>query len=976
MFVVGHIIILCGCFIADNGLVLNPVTPDVVRIKEGNTLTLEAYVESEESNLWFFGPGNIKIGNFNQQATITRDDTKVQLEIWGITRFQSGVYFLKGFDVWSNEKCNWTVIVQVVPEHHARMDSASDCISNIQEPEVTCAAPFSGEVTWEYSGCKIIIKDADQHVVNELDQCGEFSAFNSTERARLLSEAASRGDIVDLVMLMLLGTPSDGELQTHKSPLCIASREGHRDVTQFLLNADNGLVLNPVTPDVVRIKEGNTLTLEAYVESEENNLWFFGPGNIKIGNFNQQATITRDDTKVQLEIWGITRFQSGVYFLKGFDVWSNEKCNWTVIVQVVPEHHVRMDSASDCISNIQEPEVTCAAPFSGEVTWEYSGCKIIIKDADQHVVNELDQCGGFSAVNSTERARLLSEAASRGDIADLAMLMLLGTPSDGELQTHKYPLCIASREGHRDVTQFLLNAGANASAILEQQSRLNASPLSLTYKVWLTPLHCAALSGSVPIVQMMLATGVNMYIKDSKSRTPFMYAAQSGSLPLVKAFLSWGAKLSHKDSDGATLIFHAARSGSVQLVKFLISLGEDPLSEGHSGLTALFYAARSGSLAIVEFLVSLGADPLKTKTDQETPIFEAVNAGSIPLIETFLKWGASVNSKNNRGQSLLHMSVEGGYLSVAKKLIAENASIMAVDHDGKTPLHYAARLGYTSFVLALIDAGASTELSEYSFGMTPLHIATENGHLSTVNELIKAGAELNTVDRYNYTPLHTAVEKGNYLLVQALIKGGANPNSFSNNEDTPIFAAADNGNFQIFKALIVAGANYSAVSSRGGFTTVHYAAVGGNLEILQELIKLGAYLDVPGGDGKTPLQMAAYAGHFQIFQALIMAGANVSAVDKTGNTMLHFAAYGGNLKIVLEIITLGANSDAVNDYLQTPVHVAAEEGHLEIVKALINAGACSNTLDKNGKSPLDYAERTIRPEVIKWLSGLKHDTCP
>ncbi|XP_069688793.1 ankyrin-1-like [Periplaneta americana] len=949
MFVVGHIIILCGCFIADNSLVVNPVTPDVVRIKEGNTLTLEAYIESEENNIWFFGPGNTKIGNFNQQATITREDNKVQLEIWRITRFQSGPYFLKGFDIWSNDKCNWTVIVQVVPELHVRMDSASDCISNIQEPEVTCTAPYSGEVTWEYSGCNVVIKDADQRDVNKFDQCGEFSEFNSTQRARLLSEAARKGDIADVAMLMLLGTPSDGELQTHKSPLCIASREGHLDVTQFLLNADNGLVLNPVTPDVVRIKEGTTLILEAYIESEENNIWFFGPGNTKIGNFNQQATITREDTKVQLEIWKITRFQSGTYFLKGFDVWSNDKCNWTVIVQVVPELHVRMDSASDCISNIQEPEVSCTAPYSGEVTWEYSGCNVVIKDADQQNVNKFDQCAEFSALNSTERARLLSEAARRGDIADVAMLMLLGTALDGELQTHKSPLCIASREGHLDVTQFLLNAGANASAILERINPVSAIPMPFNNKEWLTPLHCAAQSGSVPIVQMTLATGVNMEVKDSKSRTPFMYAAQSGSLPLVKAFITWGAKLNLKDSDGATPIFHAARSGSVQLVKFFISLGEDPLSEGHSGLTALFYAARSGSLALVEFLVSLGADPLKTKTNQETPIFEAVYAGSIPVIEAFLKWGASVNSKNDRGRSLLHMAVKGGYLSLVKKLIAENASIMAVDNSGNTPLHYAARLGYTSIIKTLIDAGANTDISENRTLMTPLHFATENGHLSTINELIKAGAAVNTVDRFRYTPLHTAVRIQNYLIVQTLIKAGANPNTFSNYGHTPLFAAADKGNLQIFKALIMAGANYSAVSSRDEFTTLHYAAIGGHVEILQELIKLGANLDVPNGIDNTPLQIAAHAGHFQMVQALIKAGANVSAVDQIGNTVLHFAALGGNLNTVHELIMLGANPDAVNDYLQTPAHAAAEGGHLEILKALINAGACYNALDVDGQ---------------------------
>ncbi|XP_069688899.1 uncharacterized protein [Periplaneta americana] len=90
----------------------------------------------------------------------------------------------------------------------------------------------------------------------------------------------------------------------------------------------HGLALHPTTQLFVRVRDGYSQTLQTYVELDENNLSFFGQGNGNIGDFDQ-----------------VDRFQSGFFLVKGFDAWNMRRCNWSVIVQVVPEY-VSMDTAN------------------------------------------------------------------------------------------------------------------------------------------------------------------------------------------------------------------------------------------------------------------------------------------------------------------------------------------------------------------------------------------------------------------------------------------------------------------------------------------------------------------------------------------------------------------------------------------------------------------------------------------------------
>ncbi|XP_069688901.1 ankyrin-3-like [Periplaneta americana] len=452
------------------------------------------------------------------------------------------------------------------------------------------------------------------------------------------------------------------------------------------------LVLRHRTPQVVRIREGSTLVLQADVESEEDNLWFFGPGNRQIGEYDHTVDITREEFVIQLHIWRVDRYQSGVYTLKGFDRWSNERLNWSVIVQVVPEYHATLDTTPTCCATFENPE-------RSSVTWEYFGCDVVIRDADSKLVKEFNQCGELLKLESKERQRLLVEAVETEDILKLKTLLMLETSLDYYYYPEVSPLCAASRKGNVEISLLLLNTGASITWFSKEIIHVYHTLIEVP-EVFMSPFECAALSGSIELVQIFLDRGANTR---RYPRPPFSRMEKTGS------FMPVG----HLQDDYPMPIHFAARSGSPSLVQYFIDLGEDPQSRDIIGNTPLYYAARSGSVELVKLLVSLGSDPSNANLYGETPIGNAVHSGSVPVVEFFLQCGTNISSKSLDREFLLHIAAELGPLSLIQKLIGEGLNVTARDDDGRTPLHYAARGGHLSAVQALINAGATTSIIDH-----------------------------------------------------------------------------------------------------------------------------------------------------------------------------------------------------------------------------------------------------------------------
>ncbi|XP_031703647.1 kinase D-interacting substrate of 220 kDa B isoform X1 [Anarrhichthys ocellatus] len=145
--------------------------------------------------------------------------------------------------------------------------------------------------------------------------------------------------------------------------------------------------------------------------------------------------------------------------------------------------------------------------------------------------------------------------------------------------------------------------------------------------------------------------------------------------------------------------------------------------------------------------------------------------------------------------------------------------------------------------------------------------------------------------------------------------------------------------------------------SDNGQTPLMVVAEQGNLEIVQELIRRGANVNLDDVDCWTSLISAAKEGHIEVVRELLENNANLEHRDMGGWTALMWGAYKGRADVVQLLLEKGANPNITGQYSVYPIIWAAGRGHAEIVHLLLQHGAKVNCSDKYGTTPLIWAAR-------------------
>ncbi len=238
--------------------------------------------------------------------------------------------------------------------------------------------------------------------------------------------------------------------------------------------------------------------------------------------------------------------------------------------------------------------------------------------------------------------------------------------------------------------------------------------------------------------------------------------------------------------------------------------------------------------------------------------------------------------------------------------------------------------------------------------------------------------------------------------------------------------AAANGDLERVIEILNKGVNVNASFARddselSGMTALMVASSRGYSNMVAELIKRGANVNLKHYSGETPLMFAAFNGDAKIVKALVRAGANpnvkvisfhageitplISAINSNSGERVEVASIllsaraqinpegefllsplmhaVGNLEMVKLLIANGADVNQKNFRGMTALMAAAIDGIPSVVRYLLEQGADVNAVDKDGTTALmcaegrrAYFDASDREEIIQVLRRAQAEAKP
>ena len=590
-----------------------------------------------------------------------------------------------------------------------------------------------------------------------------------------------------------------------------------------------------------------------------------------------------------------------------------------------------------------------------------------------------------AALGAQQQVSPVADAAMRGDKTAIATLIKQGLDVGAAQGDGMTALHWAAERGDAEMTEVLIYAGANISAV----TRIGLY----------TPLHLAAKAASAAVAKVLIKGGADVNAKaDPSGATPMHLAALSGSADVIHVLAGAKADVNARENEWEqTPLIFAASANRASAITALIKLGADA-----NGASKTIDVAKQGQLdraaverqrKLIEGFVGKDSNKRPTPSQMQAAIEasrEVLKSGKIPPVDP--------NAPPARGFN------------------PEEINPPVSTKGGMTALLHAARQGYLEAATALLDGGANIDKAQAGDATTPLLTSIINGQFDMAMLLTNRGANPNLSAKNNgVAPLWAAVntawqprtrfpqpqemelQKHTYLdVMQALLDKGANVNHRI--ESHPwylVYTGCGNRN--------------CGLADTAGSTAFWRAAYGTDLMAMKLLAAYGADPEIPtvaprqqvrrGGDA--PPGAAGQGGQPQGAGGAIMPTADkdmekydapVIPYGGPGAFAIHAAAgveygegFAGNahrhapdawlsvMKYLVEELHADVNLRDNDGY--TPLHHAAARGDNEMILYLVSKGADVKAVARSGQTTVDMANGPVQrlsaiPETIALLTKL------
>lgn len=549
-------------------------------------------------------------------------------------------------------------------------------------------------------------------------------------------------------------------------------------------------------------------------------------------------------------------------------------------------------------------------------------------------------------------------------------------------------LHLASKYGHKDVVEILLDHHADIDTLAQGLCRCNDELRRVAHRTgasfsgtsW-TPLHLAICRGHLSTMKLLISRGAAFVVGEEAATIAPAFTTG----PFMTALHCTSAK-GHLQAIGAVLTHYLPDINVVD------AFGLTPFAWA-------FYNARSDAM---QFLLGHGADVNKADSTHGSLLIQACIQHQTSEAMWLLRWGADARRKETRrGRAALHYVCEPNIRdpftpanadstwfdrwALAKALLEAGADANAADYDAQTPLVAAAKAGYPRMISLLLDHGANIN-DHGSCGETALIAACRPDGLATLENmshifelLLDRGAsplEMTSLGKTALDVLSCAafdprlgraalsqVRKG---MVEKLLQHGASPNALTDGVHSPLFQYFMRDHLDCCKTLVQHGATTpSAAELR---KMIAHAIKADHADMLRFVLEF---------EGAKRLT----ATPSRVFNAIKTSATNAAEIlldngcphthkSKAGWGCLHYACSKGHIGtgVHRKLLAAGADPNATTSEGMTPLKLAIKSREdLGIVQLLLEAGADPDLAGPDGTSPLMLASMFNHIEILEAL---------
>ncbi len=245
----------------------------------------------------------------------------------------------------------------------------------------------------------------------------------------------------------------------------------------------------------------------------------------------------------------------------------------------------------------------------------------------------------------------------------------------------RYPLEVAAEKGEGEIIALLLSAGADPD-----KSSSDTPPILLALnsadqgkgalhlieagadikvrdKDGFSPMDLALLYQMKPVVEALLKQGSDPE-KGGFYATPLHGAAETGNVELIQTLLNAGAYIDAQDEFQESPLFSAIRANIIPSMETLVQFDANVNLENDIGETPLFEAIYYADSVGLEWMIEAGADVKHADDSGDTPLHRAAAEGNLAFVRILLRNGADHKARNRDGMTAEEVAKSEGRVKV------------------------------------------------------------------------------------------------------------------------------------------------------------------------------------------------------------------------------------------------------------------------------------------------------------------------